>query len=217
MAELKSGLNYIIEAIHLKREYGSSLYEAIELFEKNIEEKDKIVFSKEFLETVTKEKVDKWEELLRQYGVAIEELGEYAYHPLVGYEGKEYSIELRSALQEDLNTIIAKLDEAKANYDEILAWSGISDRSKEMLDDLLNIVDVTNDKAALLNDLMNSQNYSGLVTNVENLVNTGKEYTAAYATLSTQYEASVFDYNVEDAKLRWKQAECSWFIPKFFG
>ncbi len=217
LAELKSGLNYVIEAIHLKREYGSTLYEAIEMFEKNIGEKDKVVFTKEQLQSVTKETIDKWDELIRQYGVAIEELGEYSYHPLLGYEGKEYSIELRSELQNDLANAIAGLEEAKTNLDAVLSWAGIAHRNKQMIDDVLELVDVAYDKAVLLTDVINSKNYDGLITRIEALVNTGNAYALECAEMSKQFEASVFDYNVENAKLQWKQAESSWALPKMIG
>ena len=47
--ELRSKLNYIIEAVHSKRGYGISLYEAIELFEQNAEYKGKITFDRDKL------------------------------------------------------------------------------------------------------------------------------------------------------------------------
>lgn len=217
LASLKGELNYIIEAIHQKREYGGSLYEAIEMFEKNIDEKDKVTFSKEFLEGVTKDKLVAWDEIIRQYGVAMEEIGEYVYHPFVGYEGKEYSIELRGQLQEDLNNALAGIEEAKALFEEILSWAGVSHKNKPMLDDLMEAVDIAYDNGVLLSDVLSSANYEGLISRIDALVNTGKAYETECNEMCKQFEKSVFDYNVENAKLLWRQAESSWALAKMMS
>jgi len=217
LAELKNELNYIIEAIHQKRDYGSSLYEAIEMFEKNVDKKDKVVFAKEGIENITKEKIASWDEIIRQYGVAIEEIGEYAYHPLVGYEGKEYSIELRGELQNDLNNALSQIDDISKELDIIFNWAGVSHKNRPMIEDLMEAVDVSYDKAIVLNDVLGSKNYEGLIGHIETLINTGNAYKVECNELGNQFENAVFDYNVENAKLMWKQADTSWFIPKFFG
>ena len=64
---IRKKLNYIIEAVHCKRDFGVSLYEAIELYEKNINEKGKIKFVKNEILDVNKDKIDEWDELIRQY------------------------------------------------------------------------------------------------------------------------------------------------------
>ncbi len=55
--ELRDKLNSIIEAVHCKREYGISLYEAISFFEQNLDQKGKINFSRENLIAVDGEAV----------------------------------------------------------------------------------------------------------------------------------------------------------------
>ncbi|MBO5071303.1 MAG: DUF4011 domain-containing protein, partial [Roseburia sp.] len=80
--ELRGKLNAIIEAIHCRQAYGSSLYEAIEIFDRNLLEKGKITFGKELLSGIDENYITKWEELIRQYAVAIGELGVYEKHPL---------------------------------------------------------------------------------------------------------------------------------------
>ena len=84
--------------MHCKRDFGVSLYEAIELYEKNINEKGKIKFVKNEILDVNKDKIDEWDELIRQYKIAISELGSYNGTLLSEYIGTEYSMELRDKL-----------------------------------------------------------------------------------------------------------------------
>lgn len=216
--ELRNKLNYIIEAVHCKREYGISLYEAIELFEQNLNPKGKIAFGKEKIATLNKETITKWDELIRQYGVVIDEVGEYASHPLVGYEGTEYSIEMRDEFQKDLSSLILKYDETNEHLQAICQWADCAEnKNKKVVETLLNIVDATMMQTVTCTGIIGSQNYNGVVTRIKQLMQTGNEYNQIYETLSNQFEPSVFDYQIETAKLQWKQFESSWFLPKMMG
>lgn len=216
--ELRSKLNYIIEAIHSKREYGISLYEAIELFDQNVDEKGKITFDREKLRTVNKDIITNWNGLIRQYIVAIQELGEYAKHPLVEYEGMEYSIGLREQLSAELSGFTSKNDEINEHLQAICRWGSCTEnKSKPMVEALLQLVDAALMPAVTLTSLISSQNYEGNVTYMKRLIQLGKDYNQILAMLEGQFDKSVFDYQVDTAKLRWKQAEASWFLPKLMN
>lgn len=216
--ELRNKLNYIIEAIHCNREYGISLYEAIELFEKNLDQKGKIDFSREKLFSVHKDILSRWENLIRQFSVVINELGAYGSHPLVGYEGTEYSIEMRDRLHQELGSFISKYDEISEHLQAIYQWAGCEEnRNKAGIETLLSIVDAGIIKAVTLSKVIFSQNYEGIVVPLKELIQTGTEYNNLYDTISTQFETSLFEYKVETAKLQWKQLETAWFLPKILG
>lgn len=216
--ELRSKLNYIIEAVHSKRGYGISLYEAIELFEQNAEYKGKITFDRDKLNCVDNDSILKWNEIIRQYVVVTKELGRYADHPFVGYEGLEYSIEMRDRLKSELDLLISKYDEVNDHLQAICQWAGCTeDKNKNIVETLLKIVDAAMMPAVTLTGITNSQNYDGIVARLQQLVQTGNEYNVIHDTLENKFESSIFDYEVENAKLRWKQAETSWFLPKMLN
>lgn len=216
--ELRNKLNYIIETVHSKREYGISLYEAIELFEQNVEQKGKITFDREKLKNIDNNYISKWNELIRQYVIVIKELGKYTKHPLVGYEGTEYSIEIRDRLQKELDSIISKYDEVNNHLQAICKWAGCEEnKNKNIVETLLRIVDAAIMPAVTLTGIINSQNYDGIVARLKQLIQTGNEYNQIHATLESKFESAVFDYQVENAKLQWKQAEESWFLTKMLN
>lgn len=213
--ELRNKLNYIIEALHSKREYGVSLYEAIELYEGNLEQRGKIKFERNILEKINKDIIGKWDELIRQYVIASQELGDYEKHPFAGYEGMEYSIELRDRMQVELQELILKNEQAQEHLQIIYQWAGYTEeKSKKTLVELLNVVDIVTRSKVVLADLIQSPNFEGIVMRIQQLIQLGMEYNKLYAQLAVQFEPSIFDYDVEAAKLQWKQTEISWSLAK---
>lgn len=213
--QLRSKLNHIIEALHCRRAYGISLYEAIELFERNQDQRGCIAFSRETIAKADKETVSKWNELITQYGAAIAELGAYASYPLLGYEGTEYSIELRENLKSGLESLISKYDEAAAHLEAMFRWARLSgNRNKKMVEALLGTADGALMQGTVLTKLISSPGFAAITERLKKLSETGTQYNQIYDEISGQFEASVFDYQAENARLRWKQAENSWFLPK---
>lgn len=213
--ELRGKLNDIIEAIHCKREYGSSLYEAIEISQRNLEQKGKIVFEREMLSGIDKAGVVKWKELIRQYIVAIGELDVYANHPLVGYEGISYSIELRDNLQQKLSSLLAEYEEVWKHLEAICRWANYDgQQDQKAILALLKVAEAVMMPAFSFSGIIGLQNFDDIVVRIQKLIQAGSEYNEIYANIESQFESSVFDYPVENAKLQWKQAEMTWFLPK---
>lgn len=216
--KLRNKLNYIIETVHSKRTYGITLYEAIELFEQNVEHKGKITFERNKLKGIDNNYISKWNELVRQYVVVIKELGKYDNHPFIGYEGTEYSIEIRDRMQIELDSLISKYDEVNNHLKIICHWAGCEDnKNKNTVETILGIVDAAMMPSVTLTGIINSQNYDDIVARVQQLIQIGNEYNEIHAKLESQFESSIFDYQVENAKLQWKQAETSWFLPKMLN
>lgn len=212
---LKEKLNEVVEAIHCKRQYGCSLYEAIERFEQNHGQKDKIHIRKEDIAFINPEKINAWMEQIREYAVTAREIGEYKTNPLLGYEGCEYSIELREQLKEDIESAIDCLDKTKESIDWVEAFSKrTANRSKKELELMLYLCCIALTPAQTLPALSMSQNYEERKSLIRELMQAGMEYNRLYGEISKQFNEQVFSYPVNDAILRWKSAESSWFLPK---
>ena len=154
---IRKKLNYIIEAVHCKRDFGVSLYEAIELYEKNINEKGKIKFVKNEILDVNKDKIDEWDELIRQYKIAISELGSYNGTLLSEYIGTEYSMELRDKFKVDTDKLIDDWAEINEKVENICKWAGCTDnKNRKTIENLLNIVDAALVDAVTLSKLISS-------------------------------------------------------------
>lgn len=216
--ELRNKLNFIMEALHKPQEYGCSLYEALEQVERNRTEQGNISFDRQGLLQVDKEKIVSWDQLVRQYGIAVAELGMYQSHPLKGYEGTTYSLELREQFQSDLEHILKQYEEVTAHGRKLAKWAGFENlTSRKEVENLLHFVEVCSMDGVALESLAGQENYDGMVERLNHLVQIGEDYNQISKELLEQFEPSVFDYQVDQAELRWKQTEQSWFLPKWMG
>ncbi len=213
--DLRRELNAVVEALHQRREYGCSLYEAIERYERYKGHRGKIRFAKETLSGADRGRVEKWEELVRQYKVAIGEMGVYAEHPLAGYEGLTYSMELRERLRGELKDMIEKCTRALPHQEALFRWAGgIGDKSRQTAERLLKVAGAAVMPGAVLGGLLQCPNYSQARETLRRLAETGKEYRGRYALLEAQFEPAVFTYEAGQAARRWKQAGSKWFLPR---
>lgn len=216
--QLRKNLNDMVEALHCKREYGSSLYEAIEIFEANKREKGNIVFGADDVSNVTDAVIGKWEEAIRQYIVATKENGNYKDNPLLGYEGTEYSLELRDSVECLLKNIISNFDSVKNSVEYLGSWAGVSSSgSRDILTELYQLGMITQNTAPTFEALLQSQNYDGIYGQLRIICQDGMAYEREYDKICKEFELQVFDYDVTNAAMRWKQANTSWVLPKRIG
>ena len=215
LCALKDTLNDLVDAVHQRRNYGISLYDAIERYEQSRDQSGKICFGREQVEGLSETQCKEWEELLRTYKVAIQELGIYREHPLVGYEGTVYSIELRDAFCRELSALMAEGEEALGHLDALRAWAGgIQSRSLKSARALFQMAAAAGESGIMLGGLLSSPNFDAILGQGKRLVALGGEYDALRSELEQQFDAAVFDYAAEPARLMWKQAGSAWALPR---
>lgn len=215
---LRGELNQVIEAVHCQREYGCSVYEAVERFLSTRAEKDKVRFDRQFLSAAEKEPMEEWAELVRQYAVAAKEIGVYAENPWVGYEGRDYSIELRERLEQRIQKLSASCAEAKESLKSLIRWSSFSPQGgREAAICLAELCTLACNPASFLENLVRAADFVPVKLQLEQLCQTGEEYEALQAELLNTFETQVFTYPAGEALLHWKQAENSWFLPRLLG
>lgn len=214
----KNSLNGIIAALHKKQKAGISPYEAISEFERNISEYGKITFDKNTLADLTKEDLSARNELIGQYRTAISETGIFSDFPLKDIGVSEYSMELRDEFKKSAEALADKAVFCKAFADELknaFGYGGAMDRAAVlMLKDIETALQTDGD---LLPELLASAHYDAVIKRINELLKTGREYSELRAQTEEKFESSVFEYNAEDAKLRRRQAESAWFLPKAMG
>lgn len=138
LKKVRGGLNYIMEAIHRKREYGCSLYEAISRYEQNIDQKGSLVFEKGQIDGLTGEQIAGWVRLTKEYEAAARIVGPYDQNPWAGYEGVEYDMELRDRLEKELREMEETCRQALSRVRQIEEWGGITEEnSRDGIEKLL--------------------------------------------------------------------------------
>lgn len=212
---LRKELGYLVEAIHEKREYGCSLYEAVEQYELNSEYKGKISISEELLSKASEETISEWTELIEKYSAAAEEAGGVPENPLEGVETLNYSLETRGQFVGSLEKIISSLE----NADESIRWlterfGCKTERDSEGIKLLLFMAGTAAESGEVLSGLVLSENGSAIQKSMSDLSDTGKELNRLRTEALDRFIAQVTDYNAGNAYIEWKKAEESWFIPK---
>ena len=95
LKKMRSELNKSIEALHVRRMWGCSLYEAIEIYEKYKDRKGEVVLSAETIGSADEEKIKKWKDLLHDFAISAETVGVYAESPVKCCRRVDYSFETK--------------------------------------------------------------------------------------------------------------------------
>lgn len=219
LKEIRGQLEYITEAVHRKREYGCSLYEAISCYEQNIGQKGSLTFDRETVAALTGGQIDAWLRLVKDYEAAARTVGAYDQSPWAGYEGMQYSIELREQLEKELQEKEEICRQAVSKVSRLKEWGGITGGdSRELTENLLAFYDTLKDPspvlAALLTMLSGQPDDAGMIERLNRMTAAGREYQQKRAELLASYEPQILQYPAGDAALRYKQAQNSWFLPK---
>ena len=136
--QLRGKLNGIIDALHCQRKYGCSLYQAIAILKKNVASKNIIKFARQQIIASSKEDLNTWKELVREYKAAMLEMGGSFNTALADYKGTSYSMSLKDSFAqaiEEAQSAVTKLEPAwnticsfvnlraeQASYNEVKAY-----------------------------------------------------------------------------------------------
>jgi len=211
----RKSLDGIIEAMHSRRSFGISLYEAVKICEKNSAFKGMIKFESALLETADKASVEKMSDIVRRFSTAAEAVGKYSDHPLCGIGLCDYSIELRDDFSAETAHCRDTAERSKTTLGGMLSSLGLSERSGiGMLRAASEFSEILSGNGTLLTNLLASDNFDASRANLEKLIADGQSYISAMEKIGAKFEPSAADFDASNAKLQWKQAEQTWFLPK---
>ncbi len=218
LSEQKAKLNSVIEALHEKRAFGESLYTAIERYEQCLSEKGKISLDREALQNADESTLAHFEDILLRYTVAISEIGVYSQHPLLRYGGREYSIEFRDSLLSGLNEVIPLYESADDALNKVASAVGLDGNiCRDKLDCVSELIDTCLTDAPVISDIIGTADFADIISRLDKLCKIGNEYRALSDSIGNDFDKAIFSYPAEGARIRWKQAEAKWFLPKLLG
>ncbi len=217
--QIRQEFGNTIAALHQKREYGYSVYEAIEKYEECSRYKGSLRLDRQFTDSFSEENVHVCRESVRKFALSAAETGAYALHPWKGCELSDYSFELKDELERELRETLYLADQAK-NAAEILAGSlGIEERSRQMLQELSAMARSAEENrgALLIPVIVSMDNGEVIAQRISDCCAAGEEYQGKFAALLSEFDESVLEYNVTDAAMRLRQAQSGWFLSKMIG
>ena len=221
---LRRELNHVVAAVHEKKNFGGSLYDAVAVYEQNKALKDKVDLSEsdgmEFtVGSVSAELLQEWTELLSEYATAAAVVGDLKTHPLRGVCTTEYSMELRDNAQQIWKDMAAACRNVQQDTDLLRGLVGTDlIGSREGLKTLCRMGKLMLQPGVMLGGLVSSPNYDSIVERVRLLIRNGRDYLAQMERLGQSFMPQIFtSYNAGDALVRLQAAQQKWFLPKMTG
>ena len=216
---LRTSFNDTISALHKKRDYGCSVYEAIERFEDNAEFKGIVSLDRSFTDSFKEEQGEPCREAVRRFALCAKETGPYPQSPWKGCGLAEYSLELRDDLENDLRSAIEVTDRGHKAMETLAGTIGFAERSRMVMAELCDISHALSGEEGkqVFPAVVSSDNGEELVGRIESVCTSGEEYNRLYAELLRDYDPSVLEYDVNEASGRLRQSESGWFLSKSMG
>lgn len=221
---LRRELNHVIAAIHEKKNFGGSLYDAIAVYEQNKALKGKVDLadSREMpftVESVSAELLAEWQELLGEYATASSVAGDLQSHPLKGVCKTEYSMELRDNAQRVWKETADSCEAAQKDADLLRSQVGTDlVGSRDGLAMLCRMGRLMLEQEPMLGALVSSPNYDTIMERVRLLIQNGRNYLMQMDRISQTFRPQIFTgYNAGDALVRLQAAQQKWFLPKMTG
>ena len=89
--------------------------------------------------------------------------------------------------------------------------------SREKLNAVSGLIDACGEDAPVINEILGTADFDAVVSKLKTLCETGKAYNALCAEIENGFDKAVLSYPAQSARVKWKQAEAKWFLPKLLG
>src|SRR5690606_23138284 len=113
------------KAVHQKRDFGFSLYEAIIRFEQYRESPDCVTFTQEQIKELTAQQYEKWVDLIQQLRIAGLECGGAFGNPLSEFTNCTYSQNNKNEINHDLQQYAIAINNVKNASSQFCQLIGI--------------------------------------------------------------------------------------------
>ncbi len=206
---IRTELNGIIDALHCKREYGCSLYQAIATLKKNTDYKYIIGFDRKLFAGIDEATILQWNRLIREYKAAMREMGGVYEDGLPGYNGTTYSMLAKEQFERDITELLTAIPSVKTAWTELCTWVKETEdsmtyiRMKQYLD-VLNTVAVP---ANCLKGLVNNPDGQKRIADIKEFLHQLALYKKDEAGCTQYFDPRVLDLDVQAAKTAWQFAE----------
>lgn len=219
LAELRSGLNRYVNALHRKRAIGHSFFYGLARSVMVRMSPAVVKFKAEQVVDTTPEKLQKWTELARKLSIAGKGCGHPCGHVWSLSLCQDYLPQLRTKLADSLSVLqdaIKNLLEVKtpvfkfftlAEQDQsFIAFSNLNELAKQFLD-----------TPTIPGTMVSINDWDNIRTAVESWINQGRVRDKLRAEVYSRYTKQVVKLDVVRMQENLLTAKQQWFVPRFFG
>lgn len=216
--ELRKELNNVVEAIHKKRHFGFSLYEAIGIYEQYKDYSDCIKFKDEQISKVTPDSYKQWEDIIKQLKAAGNECGGVYNNPLKEFTNSNYSQTIKGEINETLKSYKLAIEELRKSISSISEVIGIKNiLAYDKVYEVIKLVNLLKSVDYIPLNLFESEEFSFLKSKVQEVCNCGRRRDEAKDNLLKIFSEEILSFDNANAIKDWKLAQASWFLPRMLG
>lgn len=213
--QMRKELNDVLRGLHDRRSYGCSLYQAIECVEEYKDKKGIVTFEPGLLDALTATHLEELRKMLREFVVAAKEVGVCKENPWYGYQGTEYSLELRDAIQKASRDLVLKCREAQAELSELGTFAGVDAvRDKKSFQEIFTLKKLGTLPGGVLKELLLSPAYNTVYKQLLSVYQVGASFREAEEALQKAFDPMVYEYDADGALERLKENGKGWGIFK---
>lgn len=217
---LRNELGEYVELLHKDNSFGESLYSAICGYTQNESAGGDYKIDEAIISQLSKSQLVAWRDTLEQMQSIVNLCGSISSHPLRDVKLSLYSTSAKESIKED---ILRKIELLKGFDDCVNALlSSIFDgkvtcKSFAEYNTLVELLTVISKSRYVSPALLSQQNIKEVVSSTDVVIKRGKKRDEMKSKLLSIFSKLVLDVNADELLLQWRQAENSWFLPKFFG
>ncbi len=214
----KKEISDYINILHQKQPFGWSLYDSITALE-NYKHQDiaSYAINSSILQELDESLWQKWVDWVPQFQTIIRLLVHPSENPLAELNINQYHLGINEAITDQTSALIQLLREVESqamllskdlNFSYSLESKSHWQKFVAFVEELENIPDLALELAYYLADAENFKVY-------EEWAALYKAYQDIHNTILSNYNRSIFTTDLSTLQLQWKEAQLSWFLPKW--
>lgn len=212
--ERRRHLNETLGALHERKEFFLSPYEAILLALSSKEVVPPYAFSQEFLKGLTKEKNQAIEEEIQDLAGSAMSFGGYRSSPFVGFQARDYSLAYRNAVKTELETLPPLLKRLELDGYNLFHKKAEVMESKANLEAYHTALLLLREGTPLWNDALQDSSFASHEAEIRAAFEQEKEILETKEQLLLSYQDGILQLSGEALKTEWEKAEAMSFFAR---
>jgi superfamily I DNA and/or RNA helicase/very-short-patch-repair endonuclease len=216
---LRSELNDYVHELHLKHQFGFSLYDSFTGYAEINNVPDSIYFDKSLIEKLTKDQFIDWCDLVEELQNSGSLCGHPHNHPLTGINATNYNLPNKDKAKNLLNEYISLLDQKSEYQKDICRLLKVGSKPLKREETLLlehlvsHIIALPDTPESLISTRITERILAEIIEKSKHGINRD----IYRKQLLEDFTSQILEYNAEQNLIRWKIFSEKWLIPKLIG
>jgi len=219
--ELRLQLNEVVEAVHRKRHFGFSLYEALVRYEQYQNMPEQIIITAEQVTALSTQTYTHWTDLVSELKTAGTACGGAYRNPLREFTISDYRQNTKQEIVQDLSPYQEALQAMQAAVSSLSAVLGFQPvrpvRTYWQVRAFVELLKLLVEAKIFPAKLIGCQDLPEFKTTVDHVCTCGQKRDALEKQLRQNFSESILSFDQETARQQWNLAAAGWFLPKYLG